>query len=70
MSWASSNFFPLEILRQRLALVRSGPVRVSSTTIVRKPHATFRACFSRLNLFDAMLGRAGYERLTEARTVA
>jgi len=73
--WASSYRFPLDRFSAAWwfwFVVRSGPVRVSTTTIVRKPARCFPGLvISRLNLFDAMLGRVtGYERLTEARTVA
>ena len=71
--WASSYSFPLDrVAAAWWFVVRSGPVRVSATTFVRKPARCFPGLvISRLNLFDAMLGRVtGYERLTEARTLA
>jgi hypothetical protein len=56
--WASSYSFRLKGLRQLMALVRSGPVRVSFTTIVRIPARCFLGLlFLSIESFDAMLGR-------------
>jgi hypothetical protein len=55
-----------------MTFVRSGPVRVSTTKIVRKPARCFPGLiFLSIESFDAMRrASTGYERLTEVRTVA
>lgn len=55
--WASSTDFQLESV-DGVALVQRGPVRVNFYDDCKgHPRDVSQDCYSRLNLFDAMLGR-------------
>jgi hypothetical protein len=55
--WASSSSFQLESV-DGVTLVQRGPVRVKLNDDCKDTRSDVsQVCYSRLNLFDAMLGR-------------
>ena len=55
--WASSYSFQLESVSPRVALIQSGPVRVSFYDDCKETRAMFPGLLFSIESFDAMLGR-------------